>query len=254
MRTVGAQPKLALGRIKQFEIPIPKARAEQKRIAQVFRDADDLIATLERLIAKKHAIKQGMMQQLLTGRTRLPGFTAPWQPARLGELLAYEQPGRYLVSNADYTDTGTPVLTAGKTFLLGRTPERHGIFTNVPVIIFDDFTTASKYVDFPFKAKSSAMKMLSARPGVSLRYVFERMQLIDFAAVDHKRRWIAEFSKIEILTPCEDEQVAIAGVLEDAETEIAFLARRLEKTRAIKTGMMQQLLTGRTRLSVEAAS
>lgn len=246
-------PKINREELAEYRMRVP-IEAEQQAIGQALDAADDLIVTLERLIAKKQAIKQGMMQQLLTGRTRLPGFTAPWQPARLGELLAYEQPGRYLVSNADYTDTGTPVLTAGKTFLLGRTPERHGIFTNVPVIILDDFTTASKYVDFPFKAKSSAMKMLSARPGVSLRYVFERMQLIDFAAVDHKRRWIAEFSKIEILTPCEDEQVAIAGVLEDAETEIAFLARRLEKTRAIKTGMMQQLLTGRTRLSVEAAS
>lgn len=233
-------------------IPLPPLE-EQSAIAAALADADDLIATLERLIAKKQAIKQGMMQQLLTGRTRLPGFSDSWQPSRLGELSAYEQPGRYLVSSADYTDTGTPVLTAGKTFVLGHTSESHGIFTNVPVIIFDDFTTASKYVDFPFKAKSSAMKMLSARPGVNLRYIFERMQLIDFVTVDHKRRWIAEFSRIEILTPGAEEQVAIAGVLEDAETEIAVLARRLQKARAIKVGMMQQLLTGRTRLPVEAA-
>lgn len=250
---VGALPSLNGRQLRSIPLLVPSDLAEQRRIVAALADADSLIATLERLIAKKQAIKQGMMQQLLTGRTRLPGFSDSWQPSRLGELLAYEQPGRYLVSSADYTDTGTPVLTAGKTFLLGHTSESHGIFTNVPVIIFDDFTTASKYVDFPFKAKSSAMKMLSARPGVNLRYIFERMQLIDFATVDHKRRWIAEFSRIEILTPGAEEQVAIAGVLEDAETEIAVLARRLQKARAIKVGMMQQLLTGRTRLPVEAA-
>ena len=238
-----------------LRVPLPApVRAEQDRIVDALDAADDLVAALERLIAKKQAIKQGMMQQLLTGRTRLPGFADQWRLARLGELLAYEQPGRYLVSNADYADTGTPVLTAGKTFLLGYTSDQHGIYRDVPVIIFDDFTTASKYVDFPFKAKSSAMKMLSARSGLNLRYIYERMQLIDFVAVDHKRRWIAEYSKIEIEVPGADEQDAIAGALGAADREIGLLLQRLSKARAIKTGMMQQLLTGRTRLPAEAAS
>lgn len=234
-------------------LPLPP-KEEQRRIGKALQDADDLIATLERLIAKKQAIKQGMMQQLLTGRTRLPGFNAAWRSRSLGELLSYEQPSRYLVSSTDYTRAGTPVLTAGKTFVLGRTTERHGIFEDVPVIIFDDFTTASKYVDFPFKAKSSAMKMLSARDGGNLRYIFERMQLIDFAAVDHKRRWIAEFSKIEINVPDKDEQDAVVVVLEDFDAEIDLLKHRLAQARAIKTGMMQQLLTGRVRLPAEASA
>lgn len=259
----GTMPNLNTNILAALPVLLPP-KHEQDHIVAAFGDVQQTIKTLERIIAKKQAIKQGMMQQLLTGRTRLPGFTDEWRLRRLDELLAYEQPGRYLVSSADYTDTGTPVLTAGKTFLLGHTAERHGIFKKLPVIIFDDFTTASKYVDFSFKAKSSAMKMLSARPGVSLRYIYERMQLIDFvpidhkrrwiAPIDHKRRWIAEYSQIEVAVPDEQEQQQIASVLDDADAEIRLLEERLTKARDIKTGMMQQLLTGRTRLPVEVPS
>lgn len=242
--------RLTLAKIKGLRLPLPPV-VEQRRIAAALADAAQLITSLERLITKKQAIKQGLMQQLLTGRTRLAGFASTWTPCKLGDLLMYQQPGRYLVSSTDYVHSGTPVLTAGKTLLLGYTSERNGIYSAVPVIIFDDFTTASKYVDFPFKAKSSAMKMLTANPGVIIRYVYERMQLIDFVAVDHKRRWIAEFSKIDVHMPEVAEQQAIADIIAEADAEIGSLRARLQKARNIKTGMMQQLLTGRTRLSVE---
>lgn len=246
-------PKINREELAEYRMLVPNS-AEQSAIGRALDDADSLISITERLIVKKQAIKQGLMQNLLTGRTRLPGFSGDWKKRRLGDVLEYEQPGRYLVSSTDYATTGTPVLTAGKTFLLGYTPEQHGVYDNVPVIIFDDFTTASKYVDFPFKAKSSAMKILSARPGVNLRYIYERMQLINFIAVDHKRRWIAEYSKIEIGVPTDAEQHAIAEVLGDADREIALLRGRLAKSRAIKNGMMQQLLTGRSRLPEEVLS
>ncbi|MTK04712.1 restriction endonuclease subunit S [Micromonospora sp. CP22] len=246
-------PKINRAELSEYRLTVPPSR-EQRAIGRALDDVDDLIATLERMIAKKQAIKHGMMQQLLTGTTRLPGFTEHWELRRLGDLLAYEQPGRYLVSSTEYGDVGTPVLTAGKTFVLGRTTERHGIYYSVPVIIFDDFTTASKFVTFPFKAKSSAMKILSARSGVNLRYMYERMQLIDYPVVDHKRRWIAEYSKIEVEVPDDAEQRAIASVIDDAGAEVNALEVRIAKARAIKAGMMQELLTGSTRLPVEAAS
>lgn len=245
-----AVPLVNKSEFSTFEILLPPID-EQRTISGAIADADRLIGALERILAKKRAIKQGMMQQLLTGRTRLPGFGRSWAPRRLGDLLAYEQPGRYLVSSTDYGNVGTPVLTAGKTFVLGYTTEEPGIYSALPAIIFDDFTTASKFVDFPFKAKSSAMKILSARRGESLRYIYERMQLIDFSVVDHKRRWIAEYSKLEVEMPDAEEQVAVATVLDDVADGIIALRERLAKARSIKQGMMQQLLTGRTRLSVE---
>ena len=173
-----------------------------------------------------------------------------WRTRRLGDLLAYEQPGRYLVRSTDYAQRGRyPVLTAGKTFVLGYTNEVDGAYTRHPVIIFDDFTTASKYVDFDFKAKSSAMKMLTARAGeADLRFVYERMQLISYPVFDHKRRWIAEFSKLPVKVPELNEQMAIAKVADEITAHIAALESLILKRQAIKLGMMQQLLTGRTRL------
>lgn len=250
----GSGQPLITGRIlKSLDVPLLSPGAASA-VSEVLREITSLILSFERLLAKKLAIKQGMMQELLTGRTRLPGFDGLWQKRKLGDLLTYEQPGRYLVASTEYVKSGTPVLTAGKTFLLGYTSEKQGVYDSLPVIIFDDFTTASKYVTFPFKAKSSAMKILSPTTGTDLRFIYERMQLINFVAVDHKRRWISEYSKLEVSVPTLAEQTAIARVLEDAEGEIVALKNRLESTRNVKQGMMQELLTGRTRLKVEATA
>lgn len=235
--------------LERVPVWVPE-KAEQDRIAIALDDVSDLVGALETLIAKKRDVKQGMMQELLTGRTRLHGFNDAWRRRTFGDLLTYRQPTKYLVKDTEYIGSGTPVLTAGKTFILGYTPEDHGIFSDLPVVIFDDFTTDSKYVEFPFKAKSSAMKMLIPKEGTDLRWVYERMQITDFVAVDHKRRWISEYSKIEIDVPTIEEQEAIAAVSIDADAEIKALERRLESARAVKIGMMQDLLTGRTRLPV----
>lgn len=246
-----AQANLSLAQVRDFEIPILPID-EQRAIADTLEDVSLLVGVLERLRAKTHAVKQGMMQQLLTGKVRLPGYTAPWQSRRLSDMLTYEQPSRYLVQTSKQLDAGRiPVLTAGKTFVLGYTNETHGVYTGHPVIIFDDFTTASKYVDFDFKAKSSAMKILRAKAGANLRFVHERMQLIDFPLGDHKRHWISEYSKQDLLAPAESEQAAISAVLEDLDAELETLSQRLMKAAAMKQGLMQQLLTGRTRLPVQ---
>jgi len=224
--------------------------SEQRAIAAALSDADGLIAALEGMIAKKRDLKQAAMQHLLTGKTRLPGFSGEWEVKRLGELLEYEQPTKYLVSSTDYDDSyDIPVLTAGKSFLLGHTNESHGAFTQLPVIIFDDFTTATQFVDFPFKAKSSAMKLLKPRNAqVNLRLVYDMMQTIEFVMSDHKRYWISEYQKIEVPFPDGAEQTAIAEVLSDMDADLAALEAQAAKARAVKQGMMQELLTGRVRL------
>lgn len=241
-----------LRRIEVLDCPValPSNKKEQSAISTALSDTDALIIKMEALIEKKKNIKQGVMQELLTGKRRLPGFGGKWEMKKLGELLNYEQPTEYLVKHADYSDDfSTPVLTAGKTFVLGYTAEETGIFQNLPTIIFDDFTTAIKYVDFPFKAKSSAMKMLIPRSkNVNLKFVFAKMQMIDFQLGDHKRYWISEYQNIEIATPKPDEQTAIATVLSDMDTEIEKLESQLAKYQNLKQGMMQSLLTGKIRL------
>ena len=223
---------------------------EQRAIARALSDVDALLASLEALIAKKRAIKRAAMQQLLTGENHLPGFTGNWETKRLGALLYYERPDRYIVQSTDYKEHGdTPVLTANKSFVLGYTDEAFGICDDVPAIVFDDFTTDCKYVKFPFKVKSSAIKLLRARQNVAhLRYVFECMQLLSFPIGDHKRYYLSEYQNIELPFPDLSEQTAIAAVLSDMEAEISALERRRDKTRAIKQGMMQLLLMGRVRL------
>lgn len=236
--------------MEKFLIPIPSSLSEQRAIAEALSDVDGVLSGLDRLIVKKRDLKQAVMQQLLTGQVRLPGFGAKWQPMKFFELLNYERPDKFLVRSTDYEEIGdTPVLTANKSFILGYTKEDFGIYQNLPVIIFDDFTTDSKFVDFRFKVKSSAIKILKARSAeVNLKYVFERMRLVKFPLGEHKRYYISEYQHIELPTPKPPEQTAIAEVLTEMDAELAALEQRRQKTHALKQAMMQELLTGRTRL------
>ncbi len=245
------QTNLRRSDILNCPVVIPKEKSEQSAIATTLSDIDSLIASLEKLIEKKKLIKQGVMQELLTGKRRLKGFSGEWRKVKLKDVLSYEQPTKYIVKSSKYQTKGKyPVLTAGKTFILGYTNEIDGIFTEIPVIIFDDFTTASKYVDFCFKVKSSAMKMLKPRSkNIDLRFIYEKMQLIDFVLGDHKRYWISEYSEIEVDIPEYNEQIAIANILSDLDLEIEKLKTKHSKLKVIKDGAMQQLLTGKIRIN-----
>ena len=248
-------PTMSQEKLYSQLIACPMDIAEQRAIAEALSDVDGLIAVLDKKIAKNRLFKQGAMQQLLTSKKRLPVFTDKWKYVALEHLLEYEQPTKYLVQSADYIESGTPVLTAGKTFVLGYTAENKGIYTNLPVIIFDDFTTDSKYVTMPFKAKSSAMKMLQLKDRrYNLRLVYELMQLIQFPLYDHQRYWISEYSKLQVYIPSNfKEQQAIATILSDMDKEIADLEAQRDKYRLLKSGMMQKLLTGQIRLVKQQA-
>ena len=139
-----------------------------------------------------------------------------WAKCELGCLLEYEQPTKYIVESTNYSDKyETPVLTAGKSFIIGHTNEDFGIYGAVPVIIFDDFTTESKYVDFNFKVKSSAMKILSTNRKIAdIKFLHYTMQTIDFMHDTHKRYWISAYSKCTISLPPLSEQKRIVQKIE----------------------------------------
>ena len=251
----GGQPNLSGSIVKSISVPLPPTLEEQNSIATTLTDVDELIGGLEKLISKKKDIKQGLMQQLLTpphkGGKRLPGFSGEWEKKQLKSCLTYEQPSKYIVQNSDYEgQSQTPVLTAGKSFLLGYTDEDFGVYDNLPVIIFDDFTTSSQFVNFNFKVKSSAMKMLKpVDNSVDIKFIFSLMNLINFSLGDeHKRRWIAEYSEQIIYVPKIDEQRAISSMIDDMTFELDELISKRKKYQAIKQGMMQELLTGKIRL------
>ena len=133
-----------------------------------------------------------------------------WAICRLEQITDYEQPTDYIVESTDYdTSYSTPVLTAGKSFIIGYTNETTGIYSNLPCIIFDDFTTDSKLVNFPFKVKSSAMKILKVNQNVEIDYVAIFMGITRLIGDTHKRYWISEYSKLEIPIPPQKEQKRI---------------------------------------------
>ena len=152
----------------------------------------------------------------------------------LGELLYYEQPTPYIVESTDYNDAyETPVLTAGKSFILGYTDEKEGIYDQLPVIIFDDFTTASQYVNFKFKVKSSAMKILTPVTELVLpKYIYYRMPIIKFDHSTHKRYWIQQYSKIRVSVPPLPEQERIVSRIEELFSQLDAGVETLKKTKA----------------------
>ena len=171
-----------------------------------------------------------------------------WREISLGDALNYEQPYKYAVLSTEYSrESGVPVLTAGKSFILGYTNETENIYTDFPVIIFDDFTTDSKFVDFPFKVKSSAMKFLKPKSEKehSIKFLFGIVQALRMRGTfgDHKRRWISEFNKIKIFVPDFNEQTQIASILSKADKAIEQTENLIAKYQRIKTGLMQDLLT-----------
>ena len=151
-----------------------------------------------------------------------------WTSCRLEDIVSYEQPTAYIVKSTDYDDTyATPVLTAGKSFVIGHTDETDGIYSKLPCIIFDDFTTDSKYVDFPFKVKSSAMKILQVREGIEIEYVAMFMSITRLIGNTHKRYWISEYSKIEIPLPPKNEQRRIIGTVKQLFNKLDYLEKSL---------------------------
>ena len=151
-----------------------------------------------------------------------------WAICLLEDIVNYEQPTQYIVESTDYDDEyKTPVLTAGKSFILGYTNESKGIYNNLPTIIFDDFTTDSRLVDFPFKVKSSAMKILQVNKEINIQYVAYFMSITRLVGNTHKRYWISEYSKIQIPIPPKEEQNRIVQVIAEIEKKLQTISAEL---------------------------
>ena len=152
-----------------------------------------------------------------------------WSFVRLDAAMLYEQPQPYIVTSTEYDASyPTPVLTAGKSFIIGYTNETDGIKTDLPAVIFDDFTTDSKYVDFPFKVKSSAMKILTADSSFAdIKFYYHVMQQIEFNHSTHKRYWISDFSQKIVPLPPLQEQKRIVAAIEVMEQQLATIMGNL---------------------------
>ena len=241
----GAQPNISKEKITATLIPIPPI-AEQNRITNEVEHLIALIESIEfnraKLDQSIRLCKDSILDLATSGKLvtqdssdepalellkRInPSFepcdnrhyrNVPkgWAVCKFEDILEYEQPQQYIVNSTDYSDEyEIPVLTAGKSFIIGKTNEKSGVYKRLPVIIFDDFTTDSKYVDFPFKVKSSAIKILHAKGNVNPQYIAYLMSVTRLIGDTHKRYWISEYSKIPIMLPPVNEQEKIVSEIE----------------------------------------
>ena len=151
-----------------------------------------------------------------------------WTTCRLEDIISYEQPRAFIVGSTNYDDSySIPVLTAGKSFIIGYTNETKGVYSTLPCIIFDDFTTDSKLVNFPFKVKSSAMKILQVLPDLEIEYVSMFMSITRLIGDTHKRYWISEYSKIEIPIPPFAEQKRIVAAIKSVFAKLDTIMESL---------------------------
>ena len=191
---------------------------EQHKIGKLLALLDERISTQNKIIEKLETLIKGIRHNIFKQLRKDVGFNAT-----IGNILSFEQPQRYIVSSAEYSNdcTFTPVLTANKAFILGYTTETDGIYSKGDCIIIDDFTLDCKYVSFPFKVKSSAIKILTAKNKFILRYTYEYLKSLELSTEEHKRHYIAEVQPHSCVLPDENTLKTIALVFENLACKLA---------------------------------
>ena len=220
---VSSFPSVSVPKLKKLDFPIPPLSV-QSRIVEILDKFTSLEAELEAELELRKKQYAYYREQLLNFSYTPPSeFNVVYK--KLGEVADYEQPTAYLVKDTKYKeDHPTPVLTAGKTFILGYTNETEGIYeaSKHPTIIFDDFTTALRWVDFDFKAKSSAMKMITSKDEnvCLLKYIYYWLCTVPSEVVvgDHKRQWISNYANKDFPLPPLSEQARIVEILDKFDT------------------------------------
>lgn len=240
-------PEISSSEMKKIRLKLPSKR-EQNKIADFLTQIDNHIDLQQKKLDLLKKYKKGLLQQIFSQKLRFKDDNdkeyPKWEEKELGDLLNYEQPTDYLIKSTNYNNNNkTPVLTAGKSFILGYTNENFGIFNKnkLPVIIFDDFTTAIKYVDFPFKIKSSAIKILKANKDNKIKFIFEAIGLIKYRVGGHERHWISKFRDITIQVPSIAEQEKIANFLTTSDDKINYEESKLKQANKFKKALLQQM-------------
>ena len=209
---------------------------EQKKIGKLLSLLDERIATQNKIIDKLQSLIKGIRNDVFGKLRKNIGFNAV-----VGDVLDYEQPQSYIVEDTEYTNEGTPVLTANKAFVLGYTLETDGIYDKGDCIIFDDFTFDCKYVDIPFKVKSSAIKILTAKNKELLRYTFEFLKYLDLSTEEHKRHYIAETQNQEFIMPTEQMVKTIAHIFSTLSLRMETAVKQRDVFEKQKQYLLRQM-------------
>lgn len=222
---------------------------EQKKIDDIIACCDSRISLQERKIVEKEKLYNKYINKVVSGQTKYFRKDNTWKRMTLADVFEYIQPSKYIVKNTEYNDDfKIPVLTAGKTFILGYINETDGIYTDVPVVIFDDFTTDMQYVDFDFKVKSSAMKILKIKKEYDILFMFYTMRTLNYKVGAHERQWISKYSKLEIDVPPLYAQKQMARIFDEFRKELELERKLLLEYQKEKNAIIQLILSGYIRI------
>jgi len=230
-------PRGDKNQMESFSFSIP-AVVEQRKISRLFQLLDERIVTQNKIIEDLKKLKSAIRKKMFSFLK--DEYTESFE---INQLLDYEQPTAYIVANDEYsTDTSlTPVLTANKGFILGYTDEKFGIYQKGECIIFDDFTMDAKYVSFPFKVKSSAIKILTAKPNVNLRFMFEYLSYWELKSEEHKRHYISEIASLVIELPSKERQSIIASLMTSLNSKLDIEAKTKIRYEEQKRYLLSQM-------------
>ncbi|MCL7463379.1 restriction endonuclease subunit S [Pseudomonas sp. NW5] len=249
--SVGGTTHKRISRSALGEIPVPFPRVEEQiAIASSLMDIDSMVIILEQLIAKKRDIKQAVMQQLLSGQKRLPGFSGEWEVKQFGSTLKRINAKAHQIQTSAYQTTGKyPVVDQGKESVIGFSDDEDKIYRNSDegVIVFGDHTCIVKFVDFDFLVGADGTQVIQGMKGQSTRFHAFQLQYRGIEQSGYNRHFKILKEHVFQVPPL-DEQNAIAAIFSDIDAELAALEARRDKARQLKQGMMQELLTGRIRL------
>ena len=209
---------------------------EQNKIGKMLSLLDERISIQSKIIDKLQSLIKGIRNDVFGKLRKNIGFNAV-----VGDVLDYEQPQSYIIEDTEYTNEGTPVLTANKAFVLGYTLETDGIYDKGDCIIFDDFTLDCKYVDFPFKVKSSAIKILTAKNKELLHYTFEFLKYLDLSTEEHKRHYIAQTQNQEFILPTEQMVKTIAHIFSILSLRMETAVKQRDEFEKQKQYLLRQM-------------
>ena len=209
-------PSLSKATIEKIKVRIPSMDEQDKLSNQLFL-LDKRIEVQNKIIEKLETLIKGIRHNVFQQLRKDVGFNST-----IGDILSFEQPQRYIVSSTEYSDDSscTPVLTANKAFILGYTTETDGIYSKGDCIIIDDFTLDCKYVSFPFKIKSSAIKILTAENKYILRFIYEYLKSLDISTEEHKHHYITEIQPSSCILPDDKTLTTIALMFESITNKL----------------------------------
>ena len=225
-------------------------KQEQNKIGDLFTNIDNLITLHQRKYDKLVEVKKFLLEKMFPEKNskmpqiRFKGFTNDWEQRKFENIFNYERPDKYIVNSTEYLEFGpTPVLTANKAFILGYTTEKNKYVNSHESIIFDDFTLDTKFVDFPYMVKSSAIKILTLKDEKkdNIRFNFELLSNHRFNMLGHARHYISVVQPEEVFTTNKQEQNKIGDLFTNIDNLITLHQRKLDKLKNLKNSLLENM-------------